>query len=70
MGALKVLITDYAWPTVEIERDILGAAGAELNVAETGAEDELGRLAPDADAILTCWQRTTATVLDAAPRCR
>jgi D-3-phosphoglycerate dehydrogenase / 2-oxoglutarate reductase len=70
MGALKVLITDYAWPTVEIERGILGAAGAELIVAETGAEDELVRLAPDADAILTCWQRTTAAVLDAAPRCR
>lgn len=70
MGALKVLITDYAWPTVEIERGILGAIGAELIVAETGAEDELVRLAPDADAILTCWQRTTAAVLEAAPRCR
>src|SRR5262245_56508545 len=70
MGALKVLITDYAWPSVEIEREILATAGAELIVAETGAEGELVRLAPDADAILTCWQRTTATVLEAAPRCR
>jgi D-3-phosphoglycerate dehydrogenase len=70
MGALKVLITDYAWPTVDIERDILGAIGVDLIVAATGAEGELVRLAPDADAILTCWQRTTAAVLDAAPRCR
>jgi D-3-phosphoglycerate dehydrogenase len=70
MGALKVLITDYAWPSVEIEREILGAIGAELIVAETGAEDELIRLAHVADAILTCWQRTGAAVLDAAPRCR
>jgi D-3-phosphoglycerate dehydrogenase len=70
MGAMKVLITDYAWPTVDIEREILGAVGAELIVAETGVEDELVRLAPEADAILTCWQRTTAAVLDAAPRCR
>ena len=70
MGAFKVLITDYAWPTVEIERAILAEVGAELIVAETGAEEELIRLAPQADAILTCWQRTTAAVLDAAPRCR
>lgn len=70
MGALKVLITDYAWPSVAIEREILEGIGAEVIVAETGAEDELIRLAPAADAILTCWQRTTAAVLDAAPRCR
>jgi D-3-phosphoglycerate dehydrogenase len=66
----RVLITDYAWPTLDIERGILGAVGAELIVAETGAEDELVRLAPGADAILTCWQRVTPAVLDAATRCR
>lgn len=66
----NVLITDYAWPTLDIERGILGAAGAELIVAETGAEAELVRLAPAADAILTCWQRVTPAVLDAATRCR
>jgi D-3-phosphoglycerate dehydrogenase len=66
----RVLITDYAWPTLDIERGILGTTGAELIVAETGAEDELVRLAPGADAILTCWQRVTPAVLDAATRCR
>lgn len=64
-----VLITDYAWPTLDIERRILGEVGAELLVAETGVEAELIRLAPQADAILTCWQRVTPAVLDAAPRC-
>lgn len=64
-----VLITDYAWPSLAIERRILGAAGAELLVAETGTEEELIRLAPQADAILTCWRRVTAAVLAAAPRC-
>jgi D-3-phosphoglycerate dehydrogenase len=67
---LKVLITDYAWPSLEIERRILGAAGAELIVAETGAEAELVRLAPPADAILTNWKQVTPAVLDAAPHCR
>jgi len=66
----KVLVTDYAWPSLEIERQLLGAAGAELIVAETGEEAELVRLAPPADAILTNWKQVTAAVLDAAPHCR
>lgn len=66
----KVLVTDYAWPALDIERRILSAAGAELIVAETGDEAELVRLAPPADAILTNWKLVTAAVLDAAPRCR
>ena len=66
----KVLITDYAWPSLDIERRILDAAGAELIVAETGEEGELVRLASPADAILTNWKQVTASVLDAAPNCR
>src|SRR5919199_2308956 len=65
-----VLITDYAWPSLDIEREVLGAVGAALLVAERGDEAELVRLAPEADAILTCWQKVTAKVLEAAPRCR
>jgi D-3-phosphoglycerate dehydrogenase len=67
---MKVLITDYAWPSLDVEREILGPIGAELITAETGEEDELVGLAGDADAILTCWKRVTPAVLDAAPRCR
>ncbi len=67
---LEILVTDYNWPSLEIETGILRTAGAELLVAETGAEAELVRLAPRADAILTCWKHVTAAVLDAAPRCR
>lgn len=66
----RVLITDTAWPSVEIERRILAEVGAELIVAETGAEEELIRLAPPADAILTNWKPVTPAVLDAAPRCQ
>ncbi len=66
----RALITDYAWPSLDIEREVLAAVGAELLVAETGAEAELVALAPGADAILTCWKPVTAAVLDAAPHCR
>ena len=64
-----VLITDYAWPSLDIERATLDAVGADLLVAESGAEDELIGLAPRADAILACWKPVTPAVLDAASRC-
>jgi D-3-phosphoglycerate dehydrogenase len=69
MSNHTVLVTDYAWPSLEIEREILGRVGAELLVAETGEPDELIALAPRADAILTNWKRIPPEALDAAPRC-
>ena len=66
----RVLVTDVAWPTTDVERDVLAAAGAELVLSPAGDPTELARLAADADAILTCFAKVTAEVLDAAPRCR
>src|SRR5262245_6206751 len=66
----KVLIADYAWPSLDIERGVLAAVGAEPLVADSGDEAELVALARAADAILTNWKRVTPAVLDAAPRCR
>ena len=54
-----VLVTDYAWPTLDIERETLGKIGAELAVAPTGQDEELQTLAPEADAILTNWKLAT-----------
>lgn len=65
----RVLVTDYAWPDLDLEREVLGAAGAELVVAERGEETELVSLAGDVSGILTCWKRVTTAVLDAAPSC-
>jgi D-3-phosphoglycerate dehydrogenase / 2-oxoglutarate reductase len=67
---MKVLVTDYAWPSLDLERALLAEVGAEIVEARTGEEDELIALAPPCDAILTCWKRVTPAVLDAAPRCR
>lgn len=64
-----VLVTDYAWPTLDVERGVLAAAGCELLVAERGDEDELVALAPSADAILTNWKPVRARVLEHATRC-
>ncbi|WP_248826935.1 C-terminal binding protein [Frankia umida] len=66
----RVLATDIAWPTADVERAVLAEAGATLVVAPTGDRAELAALAADVDAILTCFAQVPAEVLDAAPRCR
>lgn len=65
----SVLVTDYAWPSLEPERRILGEIGVEVVVAETGDEDELAELATRAEAILTNWKPVTERVLRNAERC-
>lgn len=66
----KVLLTDYAWPDLVIEREILSSAGAELIVAPRQDVATLSALAANADGIMTCWARVPAEVLAAATRCR
>lgn len=70
MSQQRVVITDYAWPTLDEERRALAGLDVELVVAEQGDEAELLRLVPDAAAILTCWKQVTPAVLQAASRCR
>ncbi len=66
----KVLITDYAWASIEPERQVLAEIGAELIVAETGDEEELLTLASTVDSILTCWKPVRKCVIDAAKKCQ
>src|SRR5579862_1254350 len=65
----NVLLTDYAWPSLKIEREVLEAAGGHLIVAESDADSDLAELATTADAILTNWRRVPVEVLDMASRC-
>ncbi len=70
MPQAKVLLTDYAWPDVRLERQVLEQAGLELVVAPAQDEDTLARLAEDVAGILTCWAPVTARVIEAARACR
>ncbi|GAA5092237.1 C-terminal binding protein [Microbacterium yannicii] len=62
-----IVITDIAWPSPAIESDLAHASGHEILLADS--DEHLLTLAPQADAILTCFRRVPAEVLDAAPRC-
>ena len=67
---MKVLVTDFAWKDLEIERRILAPIHAELLAAQTGVEDELSELAADARGILTNWKKVTRRVIEASPGCQ
>lgn len=68
MSDKVVLVTDYTWPSTDPEAEVLAAAGARLLVAQTGSEEELLALVPQADAILTCFKRVSADVVRAGER--
>jgi D-3-phosphoglycerate dehydrogenase len=70
MPTHKSLLTDYAWPDLDIERNILAEYGAELVVAPDRELPTLIRLAEGADAIMTNWSDVPAALIDAAPNCR
>jgi D-3-phosphoglycerate dehydrogenase len=70
MPAHYVLVTDYAWPTLDTEASLLATIDAALLVAPPDDPGALLRLAPQADAILSCWRQLPPAVLDAAPNCR
>ena len=62
-----IVITDIVWPRPAIESELAHANGHEILLAES--DEHLLTLAPQADAILTCFRRVPAEVLDAADRC-
>ena len=67
---LKILITDYAWASVEPERQVLSEVNAELIVAETGDAEELLTYAHKVDGILTCWKPVRELVISQATKCQ
>ncbi len=66
----RVLVTDRAWPNIDVERSILAPLGCELIDAPQGDEATLTALGRDSDAIMTCWAHVTENVIRATTRCR
>jgi D-3-phosphoglycerate dehydrogenase len=68
MARYNVLLTDYAWPDLDLERQILAEIGAELVVAREQDPVSLTRLAGDVDAIMTNWAKVPQQVIAASPK--
>ena len=66
----KALITDYVWPNIDVESQVLRAGGVEPVVAPDTSESTLSNLAADADIIMFCFAQVTKNVLESAEKCR
>lgn len=66
----RVLVTDRAWPDLQLEQEILAPLGVELLEPAGVSEDLLEMAASQADAIICNWARVTPRVIQAASRCR
>src|SRR5262245_49402736 len=53
MAEYRVLLTDYAWPDLEIEKAVLADVDAELVLPKATDEDSLTAAATGVDAIMT-----------------
>jgi D-3-phosphoglycerate dehydrogenase len=70
MPRFKVLLTDYAWADLDLERQAIREADAELVVAEKTDAAALAELARDADAIMTNWAKVPEQVIAAGAKLR
>ena len=62
----KVLVTDHVFANLDIEGSILEPLGCELELADDTGEAALAAAASGAAAILVCYAKVTAPVIDAA----
>ena len=69
MARFRVVVTDQVFPSVDVERELLAAADADLAVA-TGDREEVLAAAADADALLNTYFPVDADAMKRLERCR
>ena len=66
----KVVVADYDFGDVAIERSIVTGAGLELIAAQCKSEDDVIRVAADADAVLTQYAEIGKRAIQSYTRCK
>jgi D-3-phosphoglycerate dehydrogenase len=67
---MKVVLTDQVFPTLTVERRILGSIGADLEVLEDSSADSIAERARDAEALLTTYAPIGADLMGSLEKCR
>src|SRR5262245_17052819 len=65
-----VVIADYDFGDVDIERSIIEQAGFELIAAQCKTEDDVIAVAENADAVIAQYSTVGAKAIDSFTRCR
>jgi len=66
----KVVLTDYGWPNLDLEKEILEKGGAELIATHCSTESDVLAATAEADAIVTEYAPITRAVILAAKKCK
>jgi D-3-phosphoglycerate dehydrogenase len=66
----KVVVTDYAFPDLSIEQEVLAGTGCELTGRQCKTESDLLDLCRDADAVITQFARVNANVIAGMARAK
>jgi D-3-phosphoglycerate dehydrogenase len=67
---MKVIVTDQVFPALDVERRILHAIDADLEVLSDSSPDSIKANARDADAILTTYAPISADIIASLQRCK
>jgi D-3-phosphoglycerate dehydrogenase / 2-oxoglutarate reductase len=65
-----VAVTDYVFPSLEPEQRVLTPLGVELRPAQCKSEEEIIELTRGADAVLNCYAKMTARVIESLTHCK
>jgi D-3-phosphoglycerate dehydrogenase len=65
-----VAITDYVFPSLEPEQRVLAPVGVALRPSQCKSEEEIIDLAREADAVLNCYAKMTARVIENLNQCK
>jgi D-3-phosphoglycerate dehydrogenase len=67
---MLVAVSDSVFPNLEPAREVLGAIGAELRLADQATPAAILQAASVADALLVTYAKITADMIQQMPRCR
>ncbi len=65
-----VAVTDYVFASLEPEQRVLAPLGVELRPGQCKSEEEIIELTQGADAVLNCYAKMTARVIEKLDRCK
>jgi D-3-phosphoglycerate dehydrogenase len=67
---LKVAVADSVFPNLDTAREVLGAIGADVQLASGPTPEEILKIAAGADALLVTYAKITADMIAQMPRCK
>ena len=69
MSFIKAVIA-YVFPSLEPEQRVLASLGVELRPSQCKSEEEIIALTKGADAVLKCYAKMTARVIEKLDCCK